>query len=203
MADDRAQHGSGGQRRRGGKPGARAAGAGQGGNAQRGRGGRGRGGPGGQSGPGGQQSPLEVAVRSARNALRRHAESVRDDQSQLACRSLLQAVHGATGDVDSPAELLVVVEQTAHVLESSRRDDAQLPVTLRAVVAFALDTPRRARDVAEMLRLFLRYGYAVSADYVPRQLRDDGAFRASALSNVVEELAREYLDDARFAELTR
>jgi hypothetical protein len=142
-------------------------------------------------------------VRSARSALRRHAESVRDDQSQLACRSLLTALHGATSGVENPAELLGVVEQTAHVLEATRRDDAQLPVALRAVVAFTLETPRRSRDVAEMLRLLLRYGYAVSADYIPRLLRDDGAFRASALSNVVDELAKEYLGDEQFGQLTR
>jgi len=134
--------------------------------------------------------------------LRRHAESVKDEQSQLACRGLLVALHGVTAGVSSPAELLGVVEQVVHVLESGRREDAQLPVALRAVVAFSLDTPRRSRDVAELLRLLLRHGYAVAADHVPRQLRDDGEFRASAVSNMLEDVAKEYLDDAGFARLT-
>jgi hypothetical protein len=45
----------------------------------------------------------------------------------------------------------------------------------------------------------LRHGYSLAADHVPRQLRDDGPFRASALHNVLEEVAAEYMDDAAFA----
>jgi hypothetical protein len=52
--------------------------------------------------------------------------------------------------------------------------------------------------VEEMLRLSLRWGYVQAADYVPRQLRDDGGFRASSILDVFSEIAREYLDDASF-----
>lgn len=205
MADEKPPS-KGRGRGRGGRPGGgRPGGAGGGGGQGRGPGGPNRGGgSGGRGRRDGQQqqTPLEIAARSSRNALKRHAESVRDDQSKLACRSLLTALHGATDGVSSPAELLGVVEQVAHVLEAGRREDSQLPVALRAVVAFALDTPRRSRDVAEMLRLLLRHGYCLASDHIPRQLRDDGEFRASALWNVVEDVSREYLDDKAFAEIT-
>lgn len=131
----------------------------------------------------------------------RHAEGLRDDQARLACRSLLVALHGNMGGVANPAELLGVLEQVQHVIHASRRDDAQLPVALRAVVAFASDTPGRQREVQELVRLVLRYLYALNADYLPRQARDDGRFRADAVLDVVEELARVYLDDASFERL--
>jgi hypothetical protein len=167
------------------------------------RGGQRSGGSGGNHRGGGKQHtpPTEVAARSTRNALRRHAESIRDEQSQIACRGIITALVGNTHDVDSPAELLGVVEVVAHVLESGKREDSQLPTALRAVVAYALDTPRRSRDVAEMLRLVLRHGYSLAADHIPRQLRNDGSFRATALHNVLQEVASEYLSDKRFGEL--
>jgi len=203
--------GGGGNRRRGGGGqgggGARRGpGAGGGGGQRRGPGGGGGGGnrPGGPGGrPGGpnQTQPLEIAVRSSRNALKRHAESLRDDQIRLACRSLLIALHGNMGGVANPAELLGVLEQVQHVLHASRRDDSQLPVTLRAVVAFATDTPGRQREVQELVRLSLRHLYALNADFMPRQARDDAKFRADAVLDVVDQVAREYLDDARFEQL--
>lgn len=200
--------GGGGGGGKGGPGGGGARGGGRGGRPGGGKGGPQGGRPGRPGGAGGrsgqqQDTPIEIAVRSSRNAIRRHAETVRDDQSQLACRSLMTALHGNTAEVTSPAELLASVEQVVHVLESGRREDTQLPVALRAVVAFSLDTPRRARDVAELLRLLLRHGYCLAADHIPRTLRDDGTFRASALQNLLEEVARDYLDDARFAELTK
>jgi hypothetical protein len=88
-------------------------------------------------------------------------------------------------------------------LHQPRRDDSQLPVALRAVVAFASDTPGRQRDVQELVRLALRWLYAVNADYVPRQARDDGRFRADAVLDEVARIAREYLSDERFDEVRR
>jgi hypothetical protein len=128
---------------------------------------------------------------------------VRDDQSQLACRAILTATIGTGAETTSPAELLGIVEQVVHVLEAGRREDAQLPMALRAVVGFALETPRRQRDVAEMLRLLLRHTYSLAADHIPRELRNDGSFRASAMRTVLEEISAEYLDDKRFAELAK
>jgi hypothetical protein len=142
-------------------------------------------------------------VRSSRNAITRHAEGLRDDQVRLACRSLLIALHGNMEGVGNPAELIGVLEQVQHVLHSTRRDDSQLPVALRAVVAFATDTPGRQRDVQELVRLVLRHLYALNADFIPRQARDDGRFRADAVLDVVDQLARTYLDDERFAQLQR
>lgn len=120
---------------------------------------------------------------------------------RLACRSLLIALHGNLNGVSNPGELLGVVEQVQHVLHATRRDDTQLPVTLRAVVAFALETPARQRDVQELTRLLLRHGYTLSADFIPRASRDDGRFRADALLDVLEQVSKEYLSDARFDEL--
>lgn len=140
-------------------------------------------------------------MRSSRNAIKRHADGLRDDQIRLACRSLLIALHGNMGGVANPAELLGVLEQVQHVLHATRRDDTQLPVALRAVVAFAVDTPARQREVQELVRLVLRHLYALNADFLPRQPRDDGRFRADAVLDVVEELARTYLDDASFERL--
>jgi hypothetical protein len=94
-----------------------------------------------------------------------------------------------------------VLEQVQHVLHATRRDDSQLPLALRAVVAFATDTPARQREVAELLRLTLRHLYALNADFMPRQARDDAKFRADAVLDVVGQVAREYLSDARFEEL--
>lgn len=200
---------------------------GTGGGSRRGprkRGGQGGGGrPAGQSRPGGgrpggqasggergrgktgagQPSPVEVATRSTRNALRRHAESVKDEQSQLACRSVLIALVGATRDASSPAETLTVVEQVVHVLEAGRKEEAQLPIVVRAAVAFSIETSRRMKDVAEMLRLVLRHTYCLAADHIPRQLRDDGGFRASALKEVLAEIASDYLSDAKFQAMAR
>lgn len=140
-------------------------------------------------------------MRSARIALTRHAEGLRDDQTRLACRSLLIALHGNLGGVANPAELLGVLEQVQHVLHAVRRDDGQLPVALRAVVAFASDTPARQREVQELVRLALRYLYAVNADFIPRAARDDASFRAGAVLDIVGLVAREYLDDAAFERL--
>lgn len=180
---------------------------GRGGGRSRASGGRGPGtgrGQGQRSGSGGgQASPLEVAVRSTRNALKRHAESVRDDQSKLACRGVLTAIVGVGKRSASPAEVIGLVEQVLHVMEAGRREESQLPVAVRAVASFALEQPRRARDVSEMLRLSLRCTYAVAADHIPRQTRDDGGFRASALSEVLLEIGALYLDDERFAALAR
>ena len=199
----------GGNRRRGsGGGGGRPPGGGGGGGGAR-RGGSGGGGPrrgpggGRPGGPGGgnQQQPLEIAVRSSRNAIKRHADGLKDDQTRLACRSMLVALHGNMSGVANPAELLGVLEQVQHVLHATRRDDSQLPVALRAVVAFATDTPARQREVQELVRLVLRHLYALNADFLPRQARDDGKFRADAVLDVVEQVAREYLDDARFEQL--
>ena len=104
-------------------------------------------------------------MRSSRNALKRHADSIRDEQSKLACRSLLVALHGNMTGIANPAELLGVLEQVQHVLHATRRDDSQLPVALRAVVAFATDTPGRQREVQELVRLALRHLYALNADH--------------------------------------
>jgi hypothetical protein len=126
---------------------------------------------------------------------------MRDEQSRLACRSLLVALHGNMSGSANPGELLGVLEQVQHVLHATRRDDSQLPVALRAVVAFAVDTPARQRDVQELVRLALRHLYALNADFMPRAARDDGRFRADAVLDVVDQLARTYLDDAAFARL--
>jgi hypothetical protein len=114
---------------------------------------------------------------------------------------MLIALHGNMTGVANPAELLGVLEQVQHVLHASRRDDSQLPVALRAVVAFATDTPVRQREVQELVRLLLRHLYALNADFMPRQARDDARFRADAVLDVVDQVAREYLDDARFEQL--
>lgn len=140
-------------------------------------------------------------MRSSRNAITRHADGIRDEQTRLACRSLLIALHGNMTGVANPAELLGVLEQVQHVLHATRRDDSQLPVALRAVVAFAADTPGRQRDVQELVRLVLRHLYALNADFMPRAARDDARFRADAVLDVVEQLARTYLDDEAFARL--
>lgn len=188
----------GGGRRRGGGGGGRP-GGGSGGRP--GSGGPRRG-PAGTSGGGAnQQQPLEIAVRASRNAVKRHADGLKDDQIRLACRSMLIALHGNMAGVANPAELLGVLEQVQHVLHASRRDDSQLPVTLRAVVAFATDTTARQREVQELVRLVLRHLYALNADFMPRQARDDGRFRSGAVLDVVEQIAREYLTDARFEQL--
>jgi len=196
--------GGGGAGRGGGGGQRRGPGGGSGGQRRGpgGGGGRGPGGPGGR-GPGGtpQEQPLEIAARQSRNALKRHAEGLRDDQSRLACRSLLVALHGNLSTVTNPGELLGVVEQVQHVLHATRRDDTQLPVTLRAVVAFASEAPARQKDVQELTRLLLRHGYTISADFMPRAARDDGRFRATALLDVLEQVSKEYLSDARFDEL--
>jgi hypothetical protein len=144
---------------------------------------------------------MEIAVRSSRNALKRHAQGMKDDQARLACRSLLVALHGNMTGVANPAEVLGVLEQVQHVLHATRRDDSQLPVALRAVVAFALDTPARQREVQELVRLALRHLYVLNADFMPRAARDDAKFRSDAVLDVIDQLAREYLDDARFEQL--
>jgi hypothetical protein len=187
----------------GGRPGGGArrgtGGGGGGGGQRRGPGGgQSGGGRSGGSGAGNQQQPLEIAVRASRNAIKRHADGLKDDQIRLACRSMLIALHGNMGGVANPAELLGVLEQVQHVLHASRRDDSQLPVALRAVVAFAVDTPGRQREVQELVRLVLRHLYALNADFMPRQARDDGRFRSDAVLDVVEQIAKEYLDDRRF-----
>jgi hypothetical protein len=120
---------------------------------------------------------------------------------RLACRSLLVALHGNLAEVSNPGELIGLIEQVQHVLHASRRDDTQLPVALRAVVAFAVDDPGRQRDVQELCRLLLRLTYTLSADFIPRASRDDGRFRATALLDLIEQLSKEYLSDARFDEL--
>lgn len=135
--------------------------------------------------------------------MKRHAESLRDEQSRLACRGVLTAFIGSCKRSASPAEVLGVVEQVVHVIEASRRDDAQLPLALRSVVNFALEVPRRQRDVAEMLRLLLRHSYALASDHIPRQLRDDGSFRATSLLQAFEEIGAVYLDDAGFLRLSK
>ena len=140
-------------------------------------------------------------MRSTRNASTRHAESLKDDQSRLACRALLMALHGNLGQVANTGELIGVVEQVLHVLHHGHREAEQLPVAVRAAAAFALDVPRRTRDVQECLRLLLRHLYALGADYVPRELRDDARFRATSMLDVLDERAKAYLDDASFAEL--
>lgn len=140
-------------------------------------------------------------MRSSRNAIKRHAEGLKDDQVRLACRSMLIALHGNMTGVQNPAELLGVLEQVQHVLHATRRDDSQLPVALRAVVAFASDTPGRQKEVQELVRLVLRHLYALNADFMPRQARDDSRFRSDAVLDVVDAIAREYLDDARFEQL--
>ncbi len=192
--------GKGGGSKGGGRPG-----GGSGGGRPSGGGGQRRGPGGGQSGGGrggggasNQQQPLEIAVRASRNAIKRHADALKDDQTRLACRSTLIALHGNMGGVANPAELLGVLEQVQHVLHASRRDDSQLPVALRAVVAFSVDTPGRQREVQELVRLVLRHLYALNADFMPRQARDDGRFRSDAVLDVVEQIAKEYLDDRRF-----
>lgn len=195
--------GSGKPRRRRRAPGGgsgNASGSGAGGQRNGQKRGPGGGGPrsGGHAGP----PPIEVAVRSTRNAIRRHAESVRDEQSRLAIRAVLMALASSMRHSASPAETLAVFEQVGHVLEAGRRDDDQLPLALRAAVQFALESPRRVKDVAEMVRLVLRHSYVLAADHVPRQLRDDGAFRSTAVMTVIEDVAREYLDDAAFEQLT-
>lgn len=166
------------------------------------RGGKPRsGGPGGRpphGGRGNQTPPIEIVVRSTRGAIRRHAESVRNEQNSLACRSMLVAVHGVTSDSRNPAEVLVMIEHLQHALHTVKREDSQLPVALRAVVAFAQEAPARQRDTQEMLRLLLRHLYALNADYMPRQSRDDARFRTSSVLGLLEEIANEYMDQQRF-----
>ena len=147
--------------------------------------------------------PIEIAVRSSRNAMKRHAESLRDEQSRLACRGVLTAFIGSCKGSSSPGEVLGVVEQVVHVLEAGRRDDSQLPLALRSVTNFALEVPRRHRDVAEMLRLLLRHSYVLAADHIPRNLRDDGGFRATSILQAFEEIGAMYLDDAGFLRLSK
>ncbi len=142
-------------------------------------------------------------MRSTRNAIKRHADGIRDEQTKLACRSLLVALHGNMSGTANPGELLGVLEQVQHVLHATRRDDSQLPVALRAVVAFATDTPKRQREVQELVRLALRHLYTLNADFMPRTTRDDGRFRSDAVLDVVDQLAQTYLDDAAFAKLQR
>ncbi|MEO6867354.1 MAG: hypothetical protein ABI200_04975, partial [Gaiellales bacterium] len=197
--------GGGGRRRGGGSGGGRPPGGGGGGSGER-RPGPGGGRPGGRgrgpaAGAANQTQPLEIAVRASRNAIKRHAEGLKDDQVRLACRSTLVALHGNMAGVSNPAELLEVLEQVQHVLHATRRDDSQLPVALRAVMAFIVETPARQREVQELVRLVLRHLYALNADFMPRQPRDDGKFRADAVLDVVQQVAHEYLDDARFEEL--
>ena len=142
-------------------------------------------------------------MRSTRNAIKRHGDSLRDEQARLACRSILTGLIGVGKGSSSPAEVLGVVEQVGHVLEAGRRDDAQLPIALRAVVNFALESPRRQRDAAEMVRLLLRHSYVLAADHIPRQLRDDGNFRATSLLQVFEECGPDYLTDEKFAKMMK
>lgn len=153
----------------------------------------------GGRGGGNQQSPLEIAVRSTRKAITRHAEGLRDDQVRLGCRAVLVALHGNLASASNPGEILGMIEQTAHVVHGG--DDTQLPVALRAAVAFVLADQRRTREVQQQLRLLLRHLYALSADYIPRSMRDDASFRGSALLEVVHDIAREYLSDTRFEQL--
>lgn len=200
--------GGGGNRRRGGGGGrGRGPGGGSGGGGQRrgpggGGGAHGRGGRGPQGGGQQQQQPIEIAVRSSRNAVKRHTESVRDDQAKLACRSLLVALHGNLGQADNPGEILSTIELVQHaLLQPSYREDASLPVALRAVVAFVHETPARQRAATELVRLLLRHLYVLSADFIPRQARDDARFRASAVLDVIEQVSKEALDDAAFERL--
>lgn len=180
--NDKKSGGPGGQRRRGaGRP--------QGGKPRTGQGAK----------QANQQTPIEIAVRSTRNAMRRHAEGLRNDQVRLGCRGVLMALHGNLGAASNPGEILGMIEQVGHVLHGG--DDAQLPVALRAVVSFVLVEPRRTRDVQEQLRLLLRHLYAMSSDYIPRAVRDDARFRGTALIDVLHEAAREYLSDEKFQEL--
>lgn len=197
--------GSGGSRRGSGRPagnrsGGRGSGAPSGGS--RGRGGQGGGRP-NRPGGGSHQSPVEAAAKATRNALRRHAESVRDDQSRLACRVVLTGIVGVARRSSSPGEALMVAEQVMHVVESSHPDFSQIPTTLRATTDFAAETPRRAKDVTEMLRLLLRHGYSLAADHIPRQARDDGPFRATALIDSIAEVGADYLSDEALAAATK
>lgn len=202
-----ATHGQGGSaagrnRRGGGGKAGPKAGAG----SQRQAGGKSRqGGRGARSGDARtqQQTPLEIAVRSARNAQRRHAESLRDEQTRLACRGVMTAIAGGGSGASNPAELLAEVEHALHVLEAGEREASRLPATMRAVATFALADRRRLREVIEMLRLTLRSGYVLAADHIPRQARDDGPFRASALRTAMTETAQLYLDDAAFERAAR
>lgn len=125
---------------------------------------------------------------------------MRGHDVRLACRSLLVAFHGAASGSSNPGELLNLLEQVATAVERGSGADAQLPVALRAVMGYVSERTQRTHAVQEMLRLSLRWGYVQSADYLPRQLRDDGGFRASSILDVFSEIAREYLDDAAFAE---
>jgi len=47
----------------------------------------------------------------------------------------------------------------------------------------------------------LRHLYALNADFMPRAARDDSRFRADAVLDVVDTIAREYLSDAGFERL--
>jgi hypothetical protein len=194
--------GKGGGGRRGSGSGARrGSGGGGGGQPNRGRGPQGAG---ARSGAQPQQQPIEIAVRSSRNAIKRHAESIRDDQAKLGCRSLLMALHGNLGQVENPAEILTTLEQVQHVLHQPvGRDEAQLPVAIRAVAGFLKETPVREKASHELVRLLLRHLYALNSDFVPRQPRDDGRFRASANLDVLEQVAKEFLSDADFDRLRK
>lgn len=197
--------GSGGQGggggRRGSGSGARRGPGGGGGQPNRGRGG-GQGAGRGPGGAGQQDQPIEIAVRSSRNAIKRHAESVRDEQSKLGCRSLLIALHGNLGQAENPGEILGTLEQVQHVLHQPvGRDEAQLPVAIRAVVGFLKETPAREKASHELVRLLLRHVYALNSDFVPRTPRDDGRFRATATLDILEQVAKEYLSDKDFEDL--
>ncbi|MCZ4497389.1 MAG: hypothetical protein JWM25_1974 [Thermoleophilia bacterium] len=147
---------------------------------------------------GAQQQPIEIAVRATRNAIKRHAEGLKDDQVKLACRSLLIALHGNLDRAENPGEIFALLEQVQHVLHATRRDESQLPVAVRAVVGFATETPARQREVGELVRQLLRHLYALSSDFIPRQARDDGRFRAEAVLDLMGVIAREYLSDKDF-----
>ncbi|MEO6866966.1 MAG: hypothetical protein ABI200_02995 [Gaiellales bacterium] len=129
---------------------------------------------------------------------------MRDEQAKLGCRSLLMALHGNLAQAENPGEVLTSIEQVQHVLHQPvGRDDAQLPVAIRAVVTFLRETPVRERASHELARLLLRHIYALNSDFVPRQPRDDGRFRASATLDVLEQVAKELLDDAAFEKLRK
>lgn len=112
------------------------------------------------------------------------------------------ALHGNLGQAENPGEVIAAIEQVQHALHApARREDSQLPVATRAVVAFVHETPARQREAQELARLLLRHLYTQSADYMPRQPRDDGRFRATALLDILEQCAKEYLADADFDKL--
>jgi hypothetical protein len=138
-------------------------------------------------------------VRTTRNAIGRHAENIGNQEARLACRGLIMGITGGSKNATNPGEVMNLVENVMHALEANERNLEHLPVALRGAIAFTLEHHGRTRNAVEMLRLTMRHAYALAGDHIPRQARDDGGFRASALCDALGDIGVMYLDDKAFA----